>query len=321
MIRIGIYFCILALCIFSRSALCAFKPLIKASRFEGGVFHEDKYTSLLKIRGGLRELNFPSVTELANRRNDAQNLLNNIKVPASLFAGAALGGMYISEAKTAHKRLRMLFLIASNMALVCMILTVFTSTICYWRLMGNGYDPMAYTAAELLLKYFDYEYLSISVSFFFGLCFFLSAVILRVAITFGNSYETGVLSALNLMVMFYMIRFYDHAIISNDDGLWGVIKHLTERSLVVLPKIFINLEFVVFLVTFGSLGAYINRVLKEDELNLKTHSQGGNSVQSGPVPKNTSPPAADVSVTGSMGYMRTEVDTLPGPHQRNEAND
>lgn len=300
-------------CLFLGSVHCTLKP--HHARARVGHAHNDKYDKILQLRGGLRELSFEGVKELANRRNDAQNLLNNIKVPASLFAGAALGGMYINEAKTAHKRLRMLFLVASNMALVCMMLTVFTSTVCFWRLMGDGYDPMAYTAADLLLKYFDYEYLSISVSFFFGLCFFLLSTILRVTITFGNSYETAVLSALNLMVMFYMIRFYDHAIISKDDGLWGVITHLAERSLVVLPKIFINLEFAVFLVAMGSLGAYVQKVLREDEKKMDMiNTQGGNSP---PALRKTVYAGAAISMGAGAAAL---TDSMPGAQGPDHAN-
>ncbi|KAJ1430680.1 hypothetical protein B484DRAFT_448758 [Ochromonadaceae sp. CCMP2298] len=172
---------------------------------------------LALLNGGQRIIDGTVAPVVANRIADACGVLALIKIPAALFAGAALSALFSSDSKNACPTLRLSFVIFTALAFALHVCTVFCSTVLSWRLVGGGFNPAAESGAALLLHYFPFEYLSVG-SFFFGgiFCFFLSNTV-RAHMVFGNTREALACSIINALSTFFLLNFFDIAMVYFDN--------------------------------------------------------------------------------------------------------
>lgn len=209
---------------------------------------------ILSIRAGsLTRFVDPSYTrvEMIDRVSQAMTLLNNVKVPAALIAGQSLGAAF---AKFDYKRspyppqlLEDAYRWLICTALFAELCVVFTTTTMTWRLLGGGFDPVAKSAPALLMKYFDFEYLSVVTLFLGGIICMVLAISLRTVAFFGSDRViSDAISLLSAWVAYYFVALFHSSVVSFDNGLIGLLPHVFRRGLEVVKPMVSNYWFALY---------------------------------------------------------------------------
>lgn len=207
---------------------------------------------LLYIRGGVRIIDQAAEVILTNRVADAVEVLGLIKVPAALFAGASLSSLYIGDVKKACPELKLAYVTLTSLSFALHVCTVFCSSILSWRLMGGGFNGVAESAAALLVKYFELEYLAVGSFFFAGIICFFMANTVRAYIEYGNSKEAVACSAIDGVSTFFLVNFFDFAMVYYDSfaHFLGRFLFLLVRDVLSLSKLTIR-SVLYFVCTMG----------------------------------------------------------------------
>lgn len=206
---------------------------------------ESPSSKLLDLRGGFLDRNIDPLyqkVEMVDRITEATSLLNNMKVPAALIAGQSLAAAFAKfDYKGSPYPPRQLedayrWLICS--ALFMELCVVFTATTMSWRLLGGGFDPIHKSAPALLMKYFDFEYLSVITLFLGGIICMVLAIALRTIAFFGSDrFISDAIAILSAWVAYYFVLMFHHSMVSFDDGLIGLIPHVAKRTLEVVQHL------------------------------------------------------------------------------------
>lgn len=116
----------------------------------------------------------------------AAGVLGNVRIPAALIGGAGIAQLFaqINAADSTDSPRKKSMLQSTYTKLVafticCELTTVFVSTSTSVRLMAGGFNPMATTAVDLLVREFELNYLAVRMCFFSGLISFVSAFAVR----------------------------------------------------------------------------------------------------------------------------------------------
>jgi hypothetical protein len=187
----------------------------------------------------------PDVKTIANRVIEASDILGTIKFPAALFAGASLGQLNVGEHVGVAPRLRFMYNLFISLAFSLQVMSVFCATVLNWRLKGGDFDPNEYSAANLVMKYFEIEYVSVIFFFFSGLMAFFVANTLRSFISFGRANESLFCCILNGLCTFCLLNILDRAFIHFDTFF-----HVGGRFFYLIGKEIYNTRINLRLVTY-----------------------------------------------------------------------
>ena len=215
---------------------------------------------LIILRGGeLKRYVDPNFTkiEMIDRTSSAGSLINNIKIPAALLFGQSLGAAFAKlDAKDGSlppKSIELAYRILTFLALFSELVALFSATILNWRILAGGFDTTARSAPALLMKYFDYEYLSMIVSFLGGMISLVLANAIRTLVHFGAEHKISLfLVGINLFLGAYFVHLFDCTVISFDNGLVGLLPHLARRTMDVLVPLFTRLSFWLYVIISGA---------------------------------------------------------------------
>jgi len=141
-------------------------------------------------RGGSTELNAAPI--LKDFTADADRYFGSIRCPASFLAGASLGALFIFAAKNrtadrskSERYVTIIYHLLMMMAYNFSMSTVVVSTAADVTVLHGGFNPMAYSAYELMKREFEFEYVSVRWSFLMSLFSFLGGVTSRAVLEFG----------------------------------------------------------------------------------------------------------------------------------------
>ncbi|CAM9268407.1 unnamed protein product [Scytosiphon promiscuus] len=116
--------------------------------------------------------------------------LGNIRTPAALLGGAALGTMFVPLKRDGNKRLHLLYTVLSTSAfslqLVCVLCSTLSSTA-----IASRPEAMAVSAISYLSEQMQWEFYVIRASFVYGLFSFLGALSVRGWLTFSADGDRG----------------------------------------------------------------------------------------------------------------------------------
>jgi hypothetical protein len=217
-------------------------------------------SSLLKLRGGTISRDVDPLykkIEMMNRVSEATSLINNLKVPAALFAGQSLASAFAKldneDSPSPPRTLDDAYRVFVFIALFSELTVVFTATTLNWRLLGGGFDPVAVSAPALLMKYFDFEYLSMVVLFLGGIVSLTVANALRTSCFFGTGrWLSTVMFSVSAWLVFYFTAMFHHSIVSFDRGLLGLLPHLAKRAGQVLKPMLVNASFAIYVLVVAA---------------------------------------------------------------------
>ena len=171
---------------------------------------------VLHIRAGNEVTDEVIKKVMVDRVGDAIGILGQIRVPSALFAAGSLTALYEGDIKQAAPRLKLAYVVLTALAFALHVAAVFCCTILSWRLRGADFDPVAESAAALLIRYFEYEYVAVGSFFFGGIFSFFLANTIRSFITFGNKREAHICSVINCLTSFFLLNFFDRAVVYYD---------------------------------------------------------------------------------------------------------
>jgi hypothetical protein len=153
-----------------------------------------------------------SVVVLKDFTSEASNFFGNVRTPAGLVAGSALGSLFtfseqsVEESTTTELTLLRVYLVSMLISFTLSLTTIIISTGADISLIHGGFDRMAETAYQLLRREFDYEFSVTRWSFLVSLLSFLSGVTVRIVLQFKllmrqrRNHLIGVVGAMTAVV-------------------------------------------------------------------------------------------------------------------------
>ena len=108
------------------------------------------------------------------------------------------------------------------------------------------------SAPALLVKYFDFEYLSMITSFLGGMISLVLANAIRTLVHFGVEHTISmVIVAMHLLLGAYFVHLFDCTIVSFDNGLIDLLPYLARRTAQVLLPLFTRLSIWIYVIVSG----------------------------------------------------------------------
>lgn len=166
-------------------------------------------TAALLMRGGSVEMNVLGgvLAELAN-----------IRTPAALLGGAALGTMFLPVQPGRNPRLHLIYTALSTSAFSLQLVCVLCSTLTYTSAASRG-TAMATSAVAYLSENMQFEFYVIRASFIYGLFSFLGALMVRGWMTYpakGDRGSARTISAILMMSGLFLLNFlhYTHNVLT-----------------------------------------------------------------------------------------------------------
>ena len=234
----------------------------------------------LRLRGGdLKRIVDPSFNkiEMLDRTGAAGGLVNNIKIPAALLFGQSLGAAFAKldgkDGSHPPKSVELAYRILTFLALFSELVAVFTATILNWRILAGGFNAAEKSAPALLMKYFDFEYLSMITSFLGGMVSLVLANAIRTLVHFGAEHTISiVLVAMHLLLGAYLVHLFDCTIVSFDNGLIGLLPYLARRTGHVLLPLFTRLSFWIYAIVSGVTVYTVHEKMVHHSIVEKQHA-------------------------------------------------
>ncbi|CAM9350746.1 unnamed protein product [Ectocarpus sp. 4 AP-2014] len=211
--------------------------------------------------------------------------LANIRTPAALLGGAALGTMFFQPKADANRRLHLLYTLLSTSAFSLQLVCVLCSTLTYTSIASRP-EAIAISAISYLSEQMQWEFFVIRGSFVYGLFSFLAALACRGWLTFYEEKERGpawVIMAVLASSAIFLLNFIHYTHNSLTLCLGGMTKalvSLTLRNMYATKKRF----FRHVLAAFGIWGAV--KLLKlGPNAGAKISAEQGTAVSSAPPPQ------------------------------------
>lgn len=157
------------------------------------------------------------IQELKDYSSEAAALFGNVRIPSALFAGAAAGAAFALPIQGANEGVKLgmikrVYALLMMGALSCEVTALVVSTLVIsslsTRTLQQQLSQRSTSLRQYLLDYYDLEWITARLHFFFGVLFFLLAVGLRAWITI-NCYVIAqtalgiILSSLCLCMSFW----------------------------------------------------------------------------------------------------------------------
>ena len=152
----------------------------------------------------------------------ASGFFGNVRVPAALLAGAALGQLGAApDGKDRGKWVKPAFILAVAMTILCEFLVVLISTAASTHLMTGAFNPMATSTMAFLMREMELHFVACRFNFFFGLLCFVGALMIRVWANFAGHLGSG-LALLFGATAFHFIAFFNTTIVNYSYGVLGL---------------------------------------------------------------------------------------------------
>lgn len=237
-----------------------------------------RQTAGQSIRGGAEVLTLKGVpTEkvvniFIDRTRDAGSLINNIKIPAVLFAGFSLSGIYRTFGHPCSPVLRMAYLTLNSLSFSMHVSSVFLATLLSARLIGGGFDPVETSASNLLVKYFELSYTGTISSFFAGILLFFLSNTVCAYLTFGPTPEAMVVCVINAVCSFLLLCSCRTSLV-NYDTVPALILRFLQLMMEAITKTKIQRRHVLYaFLTFG-LSYWVHFVSSQFQESLKQEAR------------------------------------------------
>jgi hypothetical protein len=167
---------------------------------------------------------------LTNQVGMALGFFNNVRIPATLLAGSALGALFVQLPDTNCKYsrlLRVLYLAFAASTVALELSCVFMSTTMSVRLLAGHFNPMAASAVDFLRREFEFEYIAVRLSFFTGILSFFGFIGFRLWLTFieKQPYIAKALVFFLLAIASYFGAFWRHTVV-NYGGYFSMLARL-----------------------------------------------------------------------------------------------
>ena len=164
----------------------ALKVRMPALRMRGGAVFPAAASFLLAHVGQATAATQPSYV-MTNCAAGAAGFFGNVRIPAALLTGAALGQAWTTLDDRRGKHLPVIFTALTIFAAACELSVVFFSTVASTKILGQTFDPMATSAIALLMREFEFAFVSCRVHFCLGLLAFVASLALRAWTAFAGS--------------------------------------------------------------------------------------------------------------------------------------
>eukprot|EP00903_Cladosiphon_okamuranus_P017325 g15962.t1 len=171
--------------------------------------------------------------------------LANIRTPAALLGGAALGTMFVQLKPDVNKRLHLLYTMLSTSAFSLQLVCVLCSTLTYTSVASRP-EAMAVSAISYLSTQMQWEFFVIRSSFVYGLFSFLGALAVRGWLTFSTYGDRGMARAMMAILAssgVFLLNFIHHTHNSLTLCLGGMTKAvlwLTLRNMYATKRRFLR---------------------------------------------------------------------------------
>jgi len=140
----------------------------------------------------------------------ASGFFSNIRTPAALVAGAALGNVWVQiPDQSKNKRLQTMYSILMMLAVILEFSTVFCATASDVRIMSGLYSsPMAKSTVAFLKREMELPFVAVRLNFMMGIvCFMMSLAVRALATLPGNTGKAAALLLIGAVgSMFCMIN-------------------------------------------------------------------------------------------------------------------
>ena len=210
----------LALSVTDAAVLQALKRM-PALRMRGGAVFPA--ASFILAQVGPAAAAAPQATyALTNCAAGAAGFFGNVRIPAALLTGAALGQLWTTLDDKRGKAIPVIFTILTAFSIACELSVVFFSTVASTKMMGNAFDPMATSALALLVREFEFAFVSCRVHFCTGLLCFVAALGLRAWTAFPGNLGNSV-AMLLVAIGFIMLNAFNNTVELYSFGLLGLI--------------------------------------------------------------------------------------------------
>ncbi len=202
------------------SSLLNVQTLPLLARFRGGA----TAASLLVIAsaGADAAVGVSPSYHLTNCAAGASAFFGNVRIPAALLTGAAIGQLWTNLDDKRGKRVPAIFNILVALSVTCEMSVVFFSTAISTKMMGSAFDPMASSALALLIREFELPFVACRVHFFVGLLSFVGALALRAWTAFPGALGDGI-ALLMLSSAFIMNSVFSYTVDNYSFGLLGLM--------------------------------------------------------------------------------------------------
>jgi hypothetical protein len=250
---------------------------------------------------------------------DAVKMLSNLRVPAALFASAALSSLYASELGKKqvhhwHERtqnsggvntpfLRSAYIMLSVIAFLSHVATVYCSTMTSQRMIaGAGSFGFHASAANLVRECFELEYLSTILLFNIGTGAFLFATALRGFIAFPTRRDAWLVSIFTSLSIF-LIRSFSNAAVDDFGGLQYQFSTLLSHGVEKLPQVIFTRQFLWYASAIALLHFCLHHHSRVHDMRQILSAQGVSSSA-------VSHPQHIEDISASLAAAAAEVDGI-----------
>ena len=201
-------------------------------------------------------------SELVNCVGGAQGFFGNVRVPAALLAGAALGQLWASpDNKQRATWLQPAFSVAVALTVLCELLVVLISTAASTHLLTGAFDPMATSTMAFLLREMELHWVACRFNFFGGLICFVGALALRVWAAFPGHLGSG-LALIFAATGLHFIAFFNKTIVNYSYGILGLgWRYVT----LLVPKLASSPVGAISLLIYVAGAGYLYKALSPDD--------------------------------------------------------
>jgi hypothetical protein len=214
-----------------------------------------------------------------NQAGAGSGFFANLRVPATLLTGTALGALFVDIKDHNGKNyqyLRTAYQFFAAMTIAFELSCVFMSTTMGVRLLAGGFDPVAVNPVAFLRREFEFEYIACRIAFFTGILSFLSLIALRIWLTFAEKtpmFARGFV-CLIASVACYFDAFWRHTVVN-----YGGYFEMLSRLIYLFFYDFVPKQpFISTLCMFGfTIASVVSFAIgfKRSHLRAKAANEGG----------------------------------------------
>jgi len=196
------------------------------------------FGGVTRLRGGAGQPYIPF--HIVDQTNAAVGFFNNIRTPAALLSGAALGQVFAMQnldettfGVSYWKRLRTAYTTLMVISFTTEILTVLMSTGASNRALAGGFNPMAESCIAMISREFEFDLVAVQFNFMTGMVAFVAAQAIRFYKELQLKKHTKHISRAAAWLLAFavleMIAFFNHRLI-----VFEGYPQLTARYLVLM---------------------------------------------------------------------------------------
>ncbi|CAM9895280.1 unnamed protein product [Chrysoparadoxa australica] len=163
------------------------------------------------VRGGATAYYGTQALVEHNVMGEALAELANIRTPAALLAGAALGLVFVNIPKDTNKRLRLLYMQLSITTATLELATILTTTISATKLAAIG-TATGYSAVQYLMTHHELDFLIVRALFIAGVFSFLFTLVARSWLVFGKKEDRSVAWSMTTVIATcgsFLLSYFD----------------------------------------------------------------------------------------------------------------